>query len=109
MTAVIEFIYILVGFALTAIVWVVIANAVVSWLIAFDIVNLRNPTARGLVDFLDRITRPLLAPLRRFIPTLGGVDITPMILIIVIIAAQRTLLPAFFGWLEVLAGGPAPG
>jgi YggT family protein len=107
MSAVIDFVYILVSFLLTAIVWIVIANAIVSWLIVFDIVNLRNPTARGVVDFLDRVTRPLLAPLRRFIPALGGVDITPMILIIVIIAAQQSLLPAFFGWLQALAGGSA--
>jgi YggT family protein len=107
MTAVIEFVYILVNFALTAITWIIIANAVISWLIVFDIVNLRNPQARSVVQFLDRITSPLLAPLRRFIPSLGGVDITPMILIIVIIAAQQTLAPAFFGWLEALAGGPA--
>jgi YggT family protein len=105
MTAIIAFVYILVNFVLNAITWIVIANAIVSWLIAFDIVNLRNPSARAVVQFLDRVTSPLLAPLRRFIPALGGIDITPMILIIVIIAAQQTLLPALFGWLEALAGG----
>ncbi len=105
MSAVIAFIYVVVNLALTAITWIVIANAIVSWLIVFDIVNLRNPTARSIVAFLDRVTRPLLAPFRRFIPALGGVDITPMILLILIIAAQQTLLPAFFGWLQALVGG----
>ena len=68
--------------------------AVVSWLIAFDVINLRNRTAYGAVRFLDQVTRPILAPLRRIIPSIGGLDITPVILIIVITAAQRTLIPA---------------
>jgi len=109
MTAIIEFIAFLVDSALFAILVIVVANAVVSWLIVFDIVNLRNPQARSVVAFLDRVTAPLLAPFRRFIPPIGGVDITPMVLMLIIIGAQRYLLPAFFGWLEVLAGGPTPG
>jgi YggT family protein len=108
MIAIIEFVHMLVNFALTAIFWIVIANAVISWLIVFDIVNLRNPRARTVVDFLERVTKPLLAPFRRFIPPLGSVDITPMILLFVIIAAQSTLVPAFFGWLETLVCGGAP-
>jgi YggT family protein len=105
MSAVIYFIYLVIDFLLSAIVWIVIANAVVSWLIAFDIINLRNRTAYNVVRFLDRVTSPLLAPFRRFIPPLGGMDLTPMILIILIVAAQRALLPALFQWLEAMTGG----
>jgi YggT family protein len=105
MSAVIYFIYLVIDFLLSAIVWIVIANAVVSWLIAFDIINLRNRTAYNVVRFLDRVTAPLLAPFRRFIPPLGGMDLTPMILIILIVAAQRALLPALFQWLEAMTGG----
>ena len=102
MSAVIYFIYLVIDFLLSAIVWIVIANAVVSWLIAFDIINLRNRTAYNVVRFLDRVTSPLLAPFRRFIPPLGGMDLTPMILIM---ATQQALLPALFQWLQASVGG----
>jgi len=108
MPAVINFVYIVVDLLLSAIVWIVVANAIASWLIAFDIINLRNRAAYNVVQFLDRVTRPLLAPFRRFIPPLGGMDVTPMILIVIIVAAQRALLPAFFGWLIALTGGGEP-
>jgi YggT family protein len=102
--AILNFLFLIIKFALDAVVWLVIANAVVSWLIAFDVINLRNRTAYGVVRFLDQVTRPLLAPLRRIIPSFAGLDVTPMILIIVITAAQATLLPALFGWLAGLVG-----
>lgn len=105
MSAVIYFIFLVINFALDLIVWLVIANAVVSWLIAFDIINLRNRAAYNAVKFLDRAVSPLLAPFRRFIPPLGGMDITPVLLIIIIVAAQRALLPAAFQWLEAMTGG----
>ena len=90
MAAVIEFVFAVVNALLTAVIWLVIANAIVSWLIAFDVVNMRNRAIYQIVHFLDAVTRPL----RRIIPTLGGIDITPVILIIVIAAAQQYLLPA---------------
>lgn len=105
MSALIYFVFLIIDFALNLIVWLVIANAVVSWLVAFDIINLRNRAAYNAVKMLDRIVSPLLAPFRRFIPTLGGMDITPVILIILIVATQRALLPAAFQWLESLVGG----
>jgi YggT family protein len=103
--AILNFVFLIIDFALSAIVWLVIANAVISWLIAFDVINLRNRVAYSAVRFLDQVTRPILAPLRRIIPSIGGLDITPVILIIVITAAQRTLLPALFGWLAGLVTG----
>jgi YggT family protein len=105
MSALIYFVFLVINAALTVIVWLVVANAVVSWLVAFDIVNLRNRAAYNAVKMLDRIVSPLLAPFRRFIPPLGGMDITPVLLIILIWAAQRALLPAALQWLESLVGG----
>ncbi|MGH7023809.1 MAG: YggT family protein [Caulobacteraceae bacterium] len=105
MSAILSFLFLIIDFLLSLIVWIVIANAVVSWLIAFDIINLRNRAAYAFVHFLDRVTAPLLAPFRRFIPPLGGMDITPVLLIILIVAAQRTLLPALFQWLQATVGG----
>ena len=70
------------------IILVVIVNAIISWLIAFDVLNIRNQTVYRIVHALDGITEPMLRPLRRFIPNLGGIDITPIILIILLKALQ---------------------
>jgi len=94
MAAVIEFVFAVIDALLTAIIWIVIANAIVSWLIAFDVVNMRNRAIYSIVRFLDAVTRPVLRPFRRIVPTFGGVDITPVLLIIIVAAAQRYLLPA---------------
>jgi YggT family protein len=62
--------------------WVVIGSAVLSWLIAFNIVNIRNQYVGMLWDTLMRLTEPVLAPLRRLLPNLGGIDISPVILLL---------------------------
>ncbi len=105
MLAIIDFTQIIVTFLLEAIIWVVIINAVLSWLIAFQVINVRNRAVYSIVSFLDAVTRPILAPVRRIIPTLGGVDISPVILIVVIQAASVTLIPALFNGLRSLVGG----
>ena len=69
---------------ISLIIFVVIVNAVISWLVAFDVINLRNPQAYRLVQMLDNVTTPLLAPIRRFMPNLGGIDISPIILLILL-------------------------
>jgi YggT family protein len=107
MSAIIDFLYVVIQYLLSAIVWLVIASAIASWLIAFDVINMRNRGAYNVIRFLDRVTAPLLRPFRRIIPSLGGVDITPMILIIIILAAQRTLLPPLHDWLVAMVGGGA--
>ena len=63
-------------------IYVLIAAAVMSWLIAFNVVNSYNSTVRQIWDFLYRITEPGLRPLRSILPNLGGIDISPVILII---------------------------
>ncbi len=62
--------------------WIVIASAIASWLVAFGVVNTRNQVIRWIVDFLYRITEPALRPIRRILPNLGGVDISPVILLL---------------------------
>ncbi len=75
------------------IVWLVIAQAILSWLVAFNVINLHNRFVDGLYSLLNRITEPLLRPIRRVLPDLGGIDLSPMVLILVIIVIQR-MLPA---------------
>ena len=66
------------------IIFLLIVQAVISWLIAFNVINLSHPMARQVVDFLDALTAPLLRPLRRIVPRLGGVDISPIVLILLL-------------------------
>lgn len=71
--------------ALQLYIWILIAAAIFSWLIAFNVVNVRNPAVGMVADFLYRITEPALRPIRNFMPDLGGIDISPVILILIII------------------------
>jgi YggT family protein len=68
--------------------WVVILYVVLSWLVAFDIINTRNQFVRMIGDFLYRITEPALRPFRRILPNLGGVDLAPLALIVVLLLIQ---------------------
>ncbi len=78
---------------LEAFVWAVIISAVMSWLVAFDVINLRNQMVYNVARFLDAVTRPVLRPVQKVIPPMGGVDISPIIVIVVIGAALRYLIP----------------
>jgi YggT family protein len=102
MAALIEFVFVILHYLIQAVIWVIIANAIISWLIVFDVVNMRNRIVRQIVTFLDAMTRPILKPLRRIIPTMGGIDISPLILIVVLSAADQVLLPALYSWLVSL-------
>ena len=73
--------------------WVIIVDVVLSWLIAFDVVNTRNKLVGTIADGASRITAPVLAPIRKIIPPLGGMDISPVVLIIAVQFVQRYLLP----------------
>ncbi len=87
---------------LTLLVWVIIANAILSWLIAFNVVNPRNQFVNMIGRFTHAVTEPLLRPLRRIIPSLGGVDITPIILILGIFFVRDYVI---FQLLLALSGG----
>ncbi|MBI1197576.1 MAG: YggT family protein [Phenylobacterium sp.] len=99
-----SFIFSIISSILTLLVFAIIASAVLSWLVAFNVVNLRNQFAYSVVRTLDALTRPVLRPFQRMIPPLGGVDISPIIAIIVIQAAQRFLLPWLHGLVYPLIG-----
>jgi len=72
-------------------VWLLIASAILSWLIAFDVVNTRNQIVATIADFLWRITEPVLRPIRSMMPNLGGIDISPVILILIIFFIQSVI------------------
>jgi YggT family protein len=62
--------------------WLILASVIMSWLFAFNIVNVQNPTVRQIANGLSRLTEPLLAPIRRILPNLGGLDLSPIVLLL---------------------------
>jgi YggT family protein len=74
----------LVSTVITIYIWLLIAQAVLSWLVAFGIANRHNRVVYTVGDFLWRITEPLLRPIRRVLPDLGGIDVSPVILILLL-------------------------
>ena len=80
--------------------WLLIASAVLSWLVAFNVVNTRNDVVRTVWDFLYRVTEPVLRPIRNLLPNLGGIDVSPIIVLLLIFFLQRViqlyLYPAVF-------------
>jgi len=77
-------------------IWILIAAAILSWLVAFNVVNARNPIVANVGEFLYRVTEPALRPIRALLPNLGGIDISPVILIILLLFLQRIIF-----WLYV--------
>jgi YggT family protein len=94
-----------IGSLLQLLVLAIVVSAVLSWLVAFDVINLRHPVARQVVIFLDAVTRPVLRPIQRIVPTFGGLDISPLIAIIILQAAQQYLLPWIFHFIIPVTGG----
>ncbi len=73
-------------------IWLLIAAAVLSWLVAFNVVNTRNQVVAMLGEFLYRITEPLLRPIRQMLPNLGGIDVSPVILILLILFLENVIV-----------------
>ncbi len=71
--------------------WCIILSAVLSWLVVFKVVNTGNKFVYMVGDFLYRITEPALRPIRRYVPNLGGIDISPVVLILLIFLVQNLL------------------
>jgi YggT family protein len=108
MNAILDFIYYIVSSLLTLTIFVVVAYIILSWLIAFNVVNLRNRAVATVSHVLDAIARPLLRPFQRVLPNMGGIDFSPIIFFLVVQGVQRFLLPPLFVWLHGLAGGGGP-
>ena len=77
---------------ITLYIWILIASAILSWLVAFNVVNARNPVVANIGEFLYRITEPALRPIRALLPNLGGIDISPVILILLLLFLQRIIV-----------------
>ena len=74
----------LVNAVISLMTWFIIGSAILSWLFAFDVINHRNRFVNQLSRFLDAVTAPLLEPFRRIIPSLGGIDVSPIVVLLLL-------------------------
>ena len=74
--------------------WIIIVQAILSWLIAFNVVNMSSPFVRSVATALDRLTAPLYRPIRRFLPDFGGIDFSPLVVLLLIMVLQKLLAGA---------------
>ncbi len=107
MGAVLNFIWFVGDAILGLLILAIFINAILSWLVQFDVVNLRNRVVYQISRALDAVTAPILRPFQRFIPPLGGIDITPLIALIVLQGIKGYLWHPLMEYLISLVGGNA--
>jgi YggT family protein len=83
--------YTILDFLLQVLVWIIIIQAILSWLVAFNVINTYNQFVRSFLHALDRMTAPLYRPIRRVLPDFGGLDLSPMVVVLIIILLRRLL------------------
>ena len=83
-------------------IWAIILAALLSWLIGFNIVNINNKLVYTIADFLNRLTEPLLSPIRRLMPNLGGIDLSPIILILLLIFLKDLINNNYYDFINKL-------
>ena len=88
----------LIDSAISIYIWLLIGSVVLSWLVAFNVINTRNRFVYTLGDFLHRITEPALRPIRNVMPSLGGIDISPVILILLLYFVRDLLFELLAGY-----------
>jgi YggT family protein len=74
--------------------WVIIVQAILSWLFAFNVLNISSPVVRSFANALDRMTAPLYRPIRKILPDLGGLDFSPLVVLLLILVVQKLLAGA---------------
>lgn len=88
--------YQIISILLNVLWWIIIVQAIMSWLIAFNVINTQNDIVRSIWIALDRLTQPLYRPIRRLMPDLGALDLSPMVVLLIIIILQQAILPPLF-------------
>jgi len=79
----------IIDMVLQVLVWIIIAQVIISWLVAFNVINTSSNFVRTLLDGLDRLTAPLYRPIRKIMPDFGGIDFSPIVLILAIQILRR--------------------
>ena len=88
-------IFILLDSIITIYLWIIIINAILSWLVAFNVLNTQNRFVFSVLDVTYKLTDPALNKIRRFIPTFGSIDISPVILILFLIFLRNIIFEIF--------------
>ena len=88
-------IFILLDSIITIYLWIIIINAILSWLVAFNILNTQNRFVFSVLDTTYKLTDPALNKIRRFIPTFGSIDISPVILILILMFLRNIIFEIF--------------
>ena len=88
-------IFILLDSIITIYLWIIIINAVLSWLVAFNILNTQNRFVFSVLDTTYKMTDPILNKIRRFIPTFGSIDVSPVILILLLMFLRNLIFEIF--------------
>ena len=88
-------IFILLDSIITIYLWIIIINAILSWLVAFNVLNTQNRFVFSVLDTTYKLTDPALNKIRRFIPTFGSIDISPVILILLLIFLRNIIFEIF--------------
>ena len=83
-------------------IWAIILSALISWLIGFNILNINNKLIYIIADFLNRLTEPFLSPIRRILPYLGGIDLSPVILILLLIFLKDLVNNNYYDFINKL-------
>jgi len=83
----------IIAFLLYVLWWIIVIQAVMSWLIAFNVINTYNDFVRQLLIALDRITAPLYRPIRRIMPDLGALDLSPLVVLLIIYILMNIVIP----------------
>lgn len=76
--------------------WIIVIQAVLSWLIAFNVINTSNQFVRSVWSALGRITEPLYRPIRRILPDFGALDLSPLVVLLVIYILQSVVIPSIY-------------
>ena len=84
----------IVDLLLSVLMWIIIVQAILSWLVAFNVINTYNDFVRQLLYALDRITEPLYRPVRKIMPDFGALDLSPMVVLLIIYIIRNILLPS---------------
>ena len=85
----------LISTAITIYIWIILIQVLISWLVVFEVINVNNKQAQNLIALLKKATDPVFTPLRKIIPPIGGIDVTPIVVILGLSLLQRALYGGF--------------
>ena len=84
----------IISLLLTVLTWIIVIQAILSWLVAFNVINTHNDFVRQLLYALDRMTEPMYRPIRRILPDFGALDLSPMVVLLILYILRTIVIPS---------------